>query len=152
MNITKYNLTLVKESASRYSDEIGKNVGGPNKLFRSFENLFQMSTLPYEKVVMIAFDTKMNIIGAFEISVGSLNASIVSPAEVLKRALLCNAASIALCHNHPSGDTTPSNEDIKITKRLSEACDILGIQLRDHIIIGWDNEENFTSLKTERYF
>jgi DNA repair protein RadC len=71
-----------------------------------------------------------------EVSVGSLNQSIVHPRELFKTALLSSAAAIILVHNHPSGDPTPSREDIEITRRLKEAGEILGVKLLDHIIVG----------------
>ena len=82
-------------------------------------------------------------------STGSLNSSIVHPREIFKRAVLQNAASIIICHNHPSGDPTPSQEDINTTKRIYDAGKILGIELLDHVIIG-DNK--YTSLKEKGVF
>jgi DNA repair protein RadC len=75
------------------------------------------------------------VLGIETISIGSLNASIVHPREVFKPAILCSAASIALAHNHPSGDAEPSNEDIAITRRMIEAARLLGIELLDHVIV-----------------
>lgn len=74
-----------------------------------------------------------------------MNSSIVHPREVFKLAILGNSASIILFHNHPSGDTTPSKEDINITERIKEAGKIIGIELIDHIILG--DENKYTSLK-----
>ena len=93
--------------------------------------------------MMFTLDTKNKIIGAFGVSRGALNSSLVHPREVFKRALLSNAASIMLAHNHPSGDPTPSSEDKATTKRLVEAGDIIGIRVLDHIIIG---EDSFTNI------
>ena len=78
---------------------------------------------------------------------GSLNVSVVHPREVFKRAILQNANSIILMHNHPSGDPTPSKEDIDMTDRLIEAGELLGIRVLDHIVIG--DENNYISLKQE---
>ncbi len=75
------------------------------------------------------------------ISVGSLNQSIVHPRETFKTALLSSAAAIILVHNHPTGDPTPSREDLEITRRLREAGDLLGVRVLDHVIIG----ETYTS-------
>lgn len=72
------------------------------------------------------------------VSVGSLNQSIVHPREVFKTALASNAAALVLIHNHPSGDPSPSSEDIAITRRLKEAGDLLGIKIMDHVIVGTD--------------
>lgn len=94
------------------------------------------------KITML--DTKNNILGVEEVSVGNLNSSIVHPREVFKQAIKRSSSSIILVHNHPSGDPTPSKEDISITKRLVECGDILGIRVLDHIIIG---DKRHVSLK-----
>ena len=78
----------------------------------------------------------------------SLNKAIVHPREVFKTAILSNAASIMAFHNHPSGETTPSQQDIQLTNRLYEAGELLGIKLLDHLIIG---DGTFTSLKEKGY-
>ena len=95
---------------------------------------------------IMLLDTKKQLIAFPLISVGTLNASIVHPREVFRTALEYAASTIILCHNHPSGDATPSEEDINITNRLIEAGRILSVEVIDHIIIG-DNK--YTSLKSE---
>lgn len=85
---------------------------------------------------VLLLDTKGNIISSENISVGDLCSSVVHPRETFKSAIKRSAAAIIFVHNHPSGDPTPSNEDIAITKRLIEAGNILGISVLDHIIIG----------------
>ena len=78
-----------------------------------------------------------NRISCFDrVSVGSLNQSIVQMRELFKTACLSSAAAILVVHNHPSGDPSPSSEDLSITRRIKEAGDLLGIKLLDHIIIG----------------
>ncbi len=89
-----------------------------------------------EHVMAIHLDSKNRIICMEQISIGSMNASVVHPREVFKSALLSSAAGIILVHNHPTGDTTPSREDIDITTRLKEVGDLIGIRLIDHVIIG----------------
>ncbi|WP_312888591.1 JAB domain-containing protein [Clostridium bowmanii] len=97
-----------------------------------------------EHLWLLCLDTKNQPVALNEVSVGSLSCSIVHPREVFKAAILSNAASIILFHNHPSGDPSASNEDIKITTRLKECGEILGVPLIDHIIIG---NEKYCSLK-----
>ena len=99
-----------------------------------------------EHLVLLTLDTKNKITSISTVSVGSLNLSIVHPREVFKTAILANAASIILVHNHPSGDPNPSNEDISITKRIKECSEMLGIELLDHVIIG---DEDFISLRVK---
>lgn len=89
-------------------------------------------------------NSKNHIIAQETLSMGSLNASIVHPREVFRAAIKCSSASIVCAHNHPSGDPTPSPEDIQITKRLIEAGAIVGIDVLDHIIIG---DGTYVSLK-----
>lgn len=95
-----------------------------------------MKNLKKEHFKIVMLDTKNHIIGVEEVSVGNLNSSIVHPREVYKQAIKRSSASIILIHNHPSGDPTPSKEDINITRRLMESGEILGIKVLDHIIIG----------------
>ena len=91
-----------------------------------------------------------NQVNALEIvSTGSLNASLVHPREVFKAAVLNNAASVILAHNHPSNDTTPSREDVELTRRMVSAGEIMGIEILDHIIIG---PERFLSMKESNLF
>lgn len=97
-----------------------------------------------EQLLLCCLDTKNQPVSLNVVSVGSLNSSIVHPREVFKAAILCNAASVILYHNHPSGDPSPSSEDISITTRLKECGKLLGIELIDHIIIG---DERYSSLK-----
>lgn len=99
----------------------------------------EMRDLHKEHFKIAIMDTKNQILAIENISIGTLNASIVHPRDVFKIAIKRNANSIILIHNHPSGDTTPSNEDISITNRLIDAGNLIGIKILDHIIIG-DNK------------
>lgn len=84
----------------------------------------------------IALNTKNHLVRMVEVSVGSLNASIVHPRELFKDAVRLSAASVVVVHNHPSGDPSPSGADIQLTRRLVKAGDVLGIEVLDHVIIG----------------
>ncbi|MGB9678710.1 MAG: RadC family protein [Thermoanaerobacteraceae bacterium] len=95
-----------------------------------------MRYLNKEHFKIIMLNTKNRVIAIETISVGSLNSSIVHPREVFKAAIERASSSIILVHNHPSGDPTPSKEDLDVTKRLFEGGNILGIKVLDHIIIG----------------
>lgn len=97
-----------------------------------------------EQFVVIGLTTKNTPTTLQIVSIGSLSASIVHPREVFKVAISSNSASVILSHNHPSGDTSPSTEDIETTKRLVQAGEILGIKVLDHVII---STEGFYSLK-----
>jgi DNA repair protein RadC len=97
-----------------------------------------------EHFKLILLNPRNKIIGISTISIGTLNASLVHPREVFKDAITHSAASVVLAHNHPSGDPEPSEDDIKITKKLVDSGKILGIEVLDHIIIG---KNNFCSFK-----
>jgi DNA repair protein RadC len=96
---------------------------------------------------VILLDIKNKPFHNVEISKGSISASIVDPKDVIKESTQRSASSIILVHNHPSGETEPSSEDVQITNRLIQACDIVGIKVLDHIIIGKNEEDYFSFAK-----
>lgn len=102
-----------------------------------------------EYFLAILLDMRNQLIRVAEISIGSLEASIVHPREVFKEAISASAASVIFAHNHPSGVPEASEDDINLTKRLARAGEIVGIDVLDHIIIG---DNNFLSLKREGLF
>jgi len=102
-----------------------------------------------EYFLALLLDTRNQLIRVAEISVGSLDSSIVHPREVFKEAVAASAASAIFVHNHPSGDPEASEDDLNLTKRLAEAGEIMGIDVLDHVIIG---EEKYLSLKREGLF
>lgn len=116
---------------------------GPRAIANAARFGLRLHEEPEEVMTMIAFDSKLVPIGIFEISRGTVNKSLMSPREIFKRALLSNASSIALVHNHPSDDPTPSKEDITTTAHLARIGKILGIPLLDHIII---TDKHYASL------
>lgn len=85
---------------------------------------------------VVLLDVKNKVLGIEEISIGSLNASLVHPREVFRPAVLRASAGIILLHNHPSGDPTPSREDLEVTRRLCEVGKLVGIEVLDHVVIG----------------
>ncbi len=107
-----------------------------------------MRFLNQEHFVAVYLNTKNQVIHKQTVFIGSLNASLVHPREVFKEGIKRSAASLICFHNHPSGDPTPSREDIEVTKRLLESGKILGIDLLDHIIIG---DKQYVSLKEKGY-
>lgn len=96
----------------------------------------EMTSLTQEVLKLIILNTKNEILKTKDVFKGTLNSSLVHPREIFNEALKSSAASIIICHNHPSGDPTPSKEDITITKRISDCGRLLGVNLTDHIIIG----------------
>ena len=102
-----------------------------------------------EYFLALLLDTRNQLIKVSEISVGSLDSNIVHPREVFKEAISASAASVIFVHNHPSGDPTASEDDIKLTKRLAQTGEIVGIDVLDHVIIG---DKKYLSLKREGLF
>ena len=134
--INVFGLRMVKERSVNYELPEGTVITSPARISELLDEVFELASLPEEAFVLICLDTKHKVIGTFKVSTGSLNASIVHPREVYKRAVVCNSHAIVVAHNHPSGNPTPSQEDIGVTQRLKEAGDILGIHLLDHVIVG----------------
>jgi DNA repair protein RadC len=104
----------------------------------------ELRHLREEHFVCLFLNTKNQVIGRQTLSIGSLNASIVHPREVYRAAIRRSSASIICAHNHPSGDPTPSREDIALTRRLAKAGELIGIELLDHLVIG---DNRYVSLK-----
>lgn len=146
--INVFTVKLVKESGKLYELDT-KTVRSPRDGADIIKTVLNTDELPNEHFIMLSLSTKNEVIGFHTIFVGSLNASIVHPREIFQQALLNNAASIIVAHNHPSGDPTPSPEDINVTGRLVEAGKILGIELLDHLILG--HGDKFVSLKEKGY-
>ncbi|MEB5454035.1 RadC family protein [Virgibacillus pantothenticus] len=137
--------------------ELGKRMNGfqPEERYviRSPEDgadyvMEELRSLNQEHFVALFLNTKNQIIHRQTIFIGSLNASIVHPREVYREAVKRSAASVIVAHNHPSGDPTPSQEDIHVTRRLVESGKMIGIELIDHLIIG---NRNYVSLKEKGY-
>lgn len=96
-----------------------------------------------ERLLLLMFNTKNQLIREKLLSVGTVNAALISPREVFLEALKYGAVNIILLHNHPSGDSTPSREDIRLTNRMRQCGELLGINLLDHIVIGDNNYTSF---------
>lgn len=103
-----------------------------------------MRDLKKEIFKIILLDVKNKIIRDIDVSVGSLTESIVHPREVLKEIIKESAASVIFLHNHPSGESSPSKNDLDITERLVDACNLIGVRVLDHIILGDDNYTSFS--------
>ena len=143
--INIFSVQLVKDRGGLYELD-SKFIKSPDDAVRIVNTVLDLENQPKEHFVIFSLSTKNEVIGVHTIHIGSLNSSIVHPREVFQPAILNNAASIIAFHNHPSGDPTPSREDIEVTRRLVEAGKILGIELLDHIVIG---EGKYRSLKGE---
>jgi DNA repair protein RadC len=127
-----YETLTVREDISNYL-KTGTRYTAPSQVYETFSFLMRETK---EMFLTLHLNGKNSLICLDVVSIGSLNQSIVHPREVFKTACISNAAAILCIHQHPTGDPTPSGEDIAITRRLKEAGEIMGIKLLDHIIIG----------------
>jgi DNA repair protein RadC len=126
-----YRVQLVREGAMSIPQPKLRSSADAADLFRRY-----LGPVDREHFMLAMLDRKNKLIGIHTVSVGSLTASVVHPREVYKPAILANAAAILLCHNHPSGDPQPSQEDRVLTQRLVEGGKLLGISVLDHVVLG----------------
>ena len=138
---------LVKERSVNYQHEgISDGIlNNASQIYQMLCDVFQHNKQCEEYMYLLCFNTKLKLLGALEISHGTVNISFCSPREVFQKALLCNAVTIVLAHNHPSGDVTPSKQDIDFTRGICKAGKIMGIELVDSIIVG----DTYYSMKEE---
>jgi len=135
----KFEVMLNKTKISDKTEKFNTSKEVAENLF--IQSLFQGANNDKERFYVIMFNNRNILIGFSLISMGSTTSTVVHPREVLKPAILSNAVSIITIHNHPSGGVEPSLDDISLTNRLKNACDIIGINLLDHIILGFDADE-----------
>ena len=139
------------ELSRRLEDTVDESsrttVKSPEDVVKSVKSLLKGKKK--EHFMVLSLDTRNHLIKIHPISIGSLDSSIVHPREVFKEAISDSAASVIFAHNHPSGDPTPSEDDIKLTKRLVEVGEILGIEVLDHIIVC---DREYLSMKARNLF
>lgn len=124
---------LVKENGFEWD---GNRADDPEAVCDMMDQMFQIDRRTEEYMYEVCFDTKMRPLGIFEISHGTIDSTMASPREVFQKALMCGAACIALVHNHPSGDCSPSKDDMASHDQMDKAGKMIGIRLVDSIIIG----------------
>lgn len=142
MRITKYDTelqddyrnVLVKEFSKNYPTE--DKLNNPEMISHMMCEIFRADRKAEEHVWVIAFTKKFSLISIFDVPHGTASTSLISTREIFVRLCLCGAVQFVLVHNHPSGDTTPSVEDINVTERMKEAGQLMDIPCMDHIIIG----------------
>jgi DNA repair protein RadC len=140
--IAKFTVKCVREHQYKYK----AHAQGPADIYNFLVNVLEMDLEPVESVIAFALDAAGKVIGYNVISRGTLTQAAISPRDVFQFLLTVNAASCVIAHNHPSGNPKPSAPDIKGTKELIAAGEIMGIKIHDHIIVG---ENNYTSMKEE---
>ncbi|HIJ55529.1 MAG TPA: DNA repair protein RadC [Deltaproteobacteria bacterium] len=139
-----FGIKLIKAVAQRYLEKklLGKETIHNSRDLINYLNSY-IRDRNRESFVMILLDAKNRVLATQTLSEGTLTASSVYPREVVRTALEHHAASVIFAHNHPSGDTKPSHEDISITRQLVFACKVMGIQVHEHLIIGGDGYFSF---------
>lgn len=139
---------LLKENVEMEKERVRKNaITKPEEIVKFIKA--EIDDYSKEHFFVISFDVRNRLLGIDRTSKGTLSASLVHPRETYESAIRRHAAQIIVAHNHPSGDSEPSEDDIRITKRLYEAGKIMGIELMDHIII---TKDDFYSLKDNNIF
>lgn len=133
------NLLAALEVGRRFEErtEQSEPISEAREIFKMFEQT--CIRLDREKCWILCLDAKNRIIRREEVSAGTAGSSAYHPRDFLRPAIRANASAIVLVHNHPSGDATPSKNDVKVTRLLAEACKIIGITLLDHVIVGRRN-------------
>lgn len=138
-----YSLQLVKEKDISYESII--NIGNAGDIYNYCTDVLKMDKLPHESLYLLTLNTKLGITGVFEVTRGTLNESLVHAREIFQRAILNNSMAIVLIHNHPSGNATPSADDEKITLKITNAGELLGIPLIEHLIVGENEYYSFSA-------
>lgn len=137
--INIYTVKQVRESSMLYNIDT-TSIDSPKTAAAIADKIFSLSEEAVEVFGILTLNSKNRVVGAHIISIGTLDTSIVHPREVFKPAILNNAAQIIIFHNHPSGDPTPSKQDIIVTQKLVEAGKLLGIKILDHLVIGENDQ------------
>lgn len=135
MIITKQKLLLIKEQEFEYNKKICSTL----ELVEFVRNVLKINNEPQEVLYLLSLNNKNQLVSFIELARGGLNMCKISQNEIFKSVLLSNSNRFIIIHNHPSGDPTPSKNDIEVTKDILKSCEIMGIELLDHLIIG-DNE------------
>ena len=136
MTAPQFKLVPMQDALAPSRLPMGDNPATVVAYFREFIQTANTYSQTTENAVVIFLDTRRRVTGWMHIATGTLDTLLVHPREVFRPAMLANAAAIVLAHNHPSGDPTPSEADIKVTRDLVRAGQILKIELLDHLVIG----------------
>lgn len=137
--------SVVREPAPDEGQQWLGSLSGSTDAVRQFRALQRLGHVPTDREAVCALlvNTRHHSIGFHIVSIGTLETATVHPREVMRMAVIIGAAAIVLAHNHPSGDPTPSENDRKVTKRMGEVGELLGIQVLDHVVIGADRHYSF---------
>lgn len=155
MRVIKYTTRLTEDGRATLEREssvnhpgIDASMSSPEKVDILAREVLRLHEKPEEYLYMVCLNTKLRMTSVFELSHGNVNSSVVGIREMFQKALLANAVNVIVLHNHPSGDPSPSRQDIEVTKRMMEAGKILGIDVIDHLVIG---RPGYCSIKEKGY-
>lgn len=150
MKILLSSVVLDGENKNVLASEFVKEYAGadcldaPKNIVNVMNDVFHLSEKAEEYAYLICMNAGFQPISFFELSHGTVNASLIGIREIFVRAFLCGAVNIALCHNHPGGEVNPSEADIRVTEKIKEASRVMGLMFCDHIII---SREAYCSLR-----
>ncbi len=141
--ISVYRVSLIKDQPLEFEQK--EPISNASKAQEILQHLIQTRGQPDREQLCIALlNAKNQLIGVNIVSTGTLTSAVTSPREILKPAILANAAAIILGHNHPSNDVTPSDADIALTRRIIQASHVMDIQIHEHLIINMENNDYYS--------
>ena len=149
MNITVSKIALVRETAPAYLKM--RSMNSPETVVATMNDALSLENEAQEVLACVYLNTKNHVAGIVEVGRGTVNASLASPREIFKGALLHNASALIIVHNHPSGDDTPSREDLNLTQRMCKVGKLMDIPVLDHIIIAGNSHISLRE-KNPEYF
>ena len=134
-----YSVQLLRESSGTYQLDSDITLNSAGQVVRVVNSAYNLQNLTQENVILVTADTRLKCVGLHVVHVGSIRQSVFDIPDIFKRVLLSNSGSFFLVHNHPSGDSTPSREDINATSRVLDASRVMNIDFVDHIVVGYND-------------
>lgn len=132
ISVTQYRVTLKKDRVLRVADVDCSSFERARRIVSAY---YMREVLPHEEVIAVGLNGRNEVLGIVRVSQGGAHGAALTPVDVLRPLIAMGAAAFVLAHNHPSGDPTPSADDVAMTRRLMLACDAVGIALLDHVVI-----------------
>lgn len=147
MQLDEQRLPFLVRERTYYMVDRRFRYGNPERIHELAREI-GLDKMAEEYIYCVCSDALLRVIGLFEVSHGTVGVSIASPREIFQKALMLGAVNVTLIHNHPSGDPTPSGQDISLTKMIKDAGQMIGISLLDHVVVG---DNCYCSLREENY-
>lgn len=134
-----YSVQLLRESSGTYQPDSDITLNSAGQVVRVVNSAYNLQNLTQENVILVTADTRMKCVGLHVVHVGNIRQSVLDIPDIFQRVLLSNSGRFFLVHNHPSGDSTPSREDINATSRVLDASRVMNIDFVDHIVVGYND-------------